>query len=58
MPKKLFSCLLTVGNGKSSTDCIFVRDICNPFSETTFRVAGKAFRGFYVKIMFAKTFED
>ena len=33
--KCFFSCLLTVGNGKSSTDCIFVRDICNPFSETT-----------------------
>ena len=27
--------MLTVGSGKSSTDCIFVRDICNPFSDTT-----------------------
>ena len=35
VPNKLFSCLLTVGNGKSSIDCIFVRDICNPFSQTT-----------------------
>ena len=34
-PKKLFSCLLTVGNEKSNIDCIFVRDICNPFSDTT-----------------------
>ena len=23
------------GNGKSSIDCIFVSDICNPFSDTT-----------------------
>ena len=36
MPKKLFSCLLTVGNWKASTDSIFYWDSFNPSSDTTF----------------------